>query len=115
MREERETRQREWQKQRHVNMGERCFQRITSHPRRLDHRASGTDEAGESGRGLATEDLRAECGRWDFTQKAVGRPEESEQERARVRCVFCKGHFGSKEKNRVPILHLQQGASSTSL
>lgn len=95
--------------------GGRCFQRITSHPRQLDHRASGTDEAGESGRGLATEDLRAECGRRDFTQKAVGRPEESERERTGVRCVFCKGHFGSKEKNQVPILHLQQRASSTSL
>lgn len=41
--------------------------------------------------------------------------EDSEQERAKVRCVFCKGHFGSTKGNQVPTLYFQQGDRVTSL
>lgn len=40
---------------------------------------------------------------------------ESEQESAKVGCVFCEGRFGSREGYLVLTLHLQHGASATSL
>lgn len=40
---------------------------------------------------------------------------ESEQESAKVGCVFCKGHFGSREGYQVLALHLQHGARATGL